>query len=78
MTYSYPMPDPAAAAAKIKAAGGPFIDPTQPTGTASTHGVNLAWAIADGKIDITPTHKPWYVTDDQIKSGLDKFFGGAA
>lgn len=78
MTYSYPMPDPAAAAAKIKAAGGPYIDPAQATGTATTHGVTLTWVIDGGQIEITPEHKPWYVSDAEVKSGLDKFFGGAA
>ena len=34
-TRNYALVDPAALAAKVQAAGGPQLDPTQPTGNAS-------------------------------------------
>ncbi len=42
---TYIVNDPAALAAKVKAAGGPAIDLAQPSGSASTDGVTLDWTI---------------------------------
>jgi hypothetical protein len=78
-TFTYPCPDPAALAAKILAAGGPKIDPTQLTGTLPVeHGVHMNYDDENGKITITVLSKPFYVSDGEIKSSLDKFFGTPA
>ncbi len=45
---TYPLSDSAAIAAKVKAAGGPALDPTQATGQASADGVTLSWSIQPG------------------------------
>lgn len=75
---TYPLPDPAATAAKVLAEGGPSIDPTQTTGTATEHGVTLSWVIASGQITIIVVSKPWVIPMSTILGELDKFFGGAA
>lgn len=68
---TYPLPDPAAVAAKIAAAGGPRIDPHQPTGTATADGVTLSWSIADGQITISIVHKPWIISEGTVWSHVD-------
>lgn len=74
-TYTYPCLDPAALAAKVLAAGGPKIDPTQTSGIIPPeHGVHMSYAIANGEIAISIQSKPFYVSDGQIKSALDGFF----
>ena len=50
---TYALPDPVATAAKVKAAGGPAVDPTQATGQASADGVTLGWSIRQGQILVT-------------------------
>jgi hypothetical protein len=57
----YLLADPAALAAKVKAAGGPQLDPSQPTGEASADGVTLGWEITDTRINITILSKPWFM-----------------
>jgi hypothetical protein len=71
---TYPLPDPSAVAAKIAAAGGPRIDPTQPTGTASADGVTLTWVIAQGHITITIEKKPFFLSDNFIWAHADPLF----
>ena len=71
---TYPLPNPAVVAAKVAAAGGPHIDPTQPVGTASADGVRLAWSIHDGQITVTILGKPFFISDDTIWEHADKLF----
>ena len=71
---TYPLPDPAAVAAKIAAAGGPRIDPTQPTGAASADGVTLTWVIVDGHITVTIEKKPFFISTDFIWAHADTLF----
>lgn len=71
---TYPLTDPAAVAAKVAAAGGPRVDPQQPTGTASADGVTITWVIADGKITLTIESKPFFVSADTIWHHADSLF----
>jgi hypothetical protein len=71
---TYLMADPAAIAAKVKAAGGPQLDPTQPTGEASAEGVTIGWSIANNVITITVIDKPWIVSYGTIWSHVDSLF----
>lgn len=71
---SYPIPDPAAIAAKVKAAGGPAIDPTQATGQASADDVTIGWNIVAGQITITIVSKPWVVPYSAVWSHIDAVF----
>lgn len=76
-TFSYPCPDPEALAAKVKAAGGPSIDPTQTSGELPPHeGVVLDYDFDAGAKTITFTvkSKPFFVPIGSIKSALDEFF----
>lgn len=54
---TYHLTDPAALAAKIQSAGGPKLDPTQPTGEASDCGVKL------GKPFLIPASTVWEHVD---------------
>jgi hypothetical protein len=72
---TYPISDPASIAAKVKAAGGPAIDPTQATGQASADGVTIGWSITNGKILITIISKPWIVSSSTIWSHIDTVLG---
>ena len=72
---TYPLLDPAAIAAKVKAAGGPALDPTQATGQASADGVTLSWSISQGQILITIIRKPWMITYSAIWSHVDAVLG---
>lgn len=75
MTYTYPVSDPVALAAKLKAEGGPAIDPTQTSGSLPPeHGVKLTWLLQSGNIQIIVASKPFFISYDQIKNGLDHFF----
>ncbi len=74
MSRTYPLLNPTATAAKILAEGGPAIDPSQTTGSVETHGVKLAWTIADGQITVTVVSKPWIIPMAQIIGELDRFF----
>lgn len=77
MSKTYPLPNPAAICAQIHAAGGPVIDPSQPTGSVVTHGCKLLWTIGQGNIVITLASKPWIISDAQVFAELDKLFVGA-
>jgi hypothetical protein len=72
---TYPLFDPAALAAKVKAAGGPAIDPTQPSGKATADGVTIGWSITRGEIVITIFSKPWIVPYAAIWSHVDAVLG---
>lgn len=74
---TYPLkPDEALAiCAKIQSESGITIDPTAPTGTTSTHGVNLAWSIANSTITINVISKPFFISCSTIYSQLDNLFG---
>lgn len=75
MTYVYPVLDKVALATKLKAEGGPDIDLNKTSGTLPPeHGVHLAYAVADSKITITVLNKPFFITNNQIKTALDEFF----
>jgi hypothetical protein len=63
---TYAMLDPAAAAAMVKAAGGPALDPTQAEGQASADG---------GQILVTIVEKPWMVPYSVIWSHVDAVLG---
>lgn len=68
---TYSLTDPAAIASKVKAAGGPALDPTQPKGVASADGVTLSWSISRGQILITILRKPWMIAYNAIWSHVD-------
>jgi hypothetical protein len=72
---TYALPDPAAIAAKVKAAGGAAVDPTEATGQASADGVTLSWSIHQGQILVTIIHKPWMVPYSAIWSHVDAILG---
>lgn len=72
---TYPISDPAAIAAKVKAAGGPAIDPTKPTGQASADDVTIGWSMTHGQILITIISKPWIVPYSTIWSHIDAVLG---
>jgi hypothetical protein len=74
-TQTYILVDPTAIAAKIEAAGGPQLDPTKPTGTATADGVTLGWTIATGKITVTLLRKPWLLSDGVIWGHINKLLG---
>ena len=74
---TYPLLYPAALAAKVKAAGGPAIDPTQSFGKAAADGVTVGWLIANGQIVITILNKPWIVSYEAIWSHIDAVLGSA-
>jgi hypothetical protein len=71
---TYPLPDPAALADKVAAAGGPKLDPTQPTGEASADGVTIGWNIAGGEITVAVLSKPFYISLSTIWSHVDNLF----
>ncbi len=71
---TYTLTDPAAVAAKVKAAGGPAVDPTQVTGRASADGVTLSWSIGEGQILVTIVQKPWMISYSAIWSHVDAVF----
>jgi hypothetical protein len=72
---TYVLSDPAAIAAKVKAAGGPALDPTEPTGQASADGVMLGWSINQGQILVTIIRKPWMMPYSAIWSHVDAVLG---
>ena len=71
------MSDPAAITAKVKAAGGPVIDPTKATGRAVADGVTIEWSIQEGEIVITILSKPWIAPYSSIWSHIDSVLGGS-
>ncbi len=72
---TYSLSDPAALAAKVKAAGGPALNLTQATGQASADGVTLGWSISQGQIVVTIVRKPWMVPYSAIWSHVDAVLG---
>ena len=72
---TYPLFDPATLAAKVKAAGGPAIDPAQPSRTASADGVTIEWTVAKDHIVITIVNKPWIAGYGTIWSHIDAILG---
>ena len=70
----YPLPDPAAIASKVVAAGGPQVDVTKPTGEASADGVTIGWNIAGGEITVAIISKPFYISLGTIWSHVDALF----
>ena len=70
----YPIPDPVAIAMKVKASGGPALDPSQPSGQASADGVTLSWVIEAGNITITLLKKPFFVPESTVWSHVDQLF----
>jgi hypothetical protein len=69
------MLNPVAIAAKVKAAGGPALDPTQTAGMASADGVTLSWHILGGQILVTVVQKPWMIAYSVIWNHVDAIFG---
>ena len=72
---TYSISNPAAVAAKVKAAGGPALDPTQATGQASADGVTIGWSVSPGNILVTIISKPWVVPYRAIWSHIDAVLG---
>lgn len=72
---TYPLVDPAAIVARVKAAGGPAIDPTQIAGQASADGVTLSWSVSQGQVLITILRKPWMIAYSAIWSHVDAVLG---
>jgi hypothetical protein len=72
---TYPLLDPGAVVAKVKAVGGPPLDPTQTTGKASADGVTVGWSISQGQILVTILAKPWMVPYSAIWSHVDAVLG---
>lgn len=71
---TYTVTDPAAVAAKVLAEGGPALDPTQPTGTASGDGVTIDWVESGSQITVTVESKPFLVPWSVIWAHLDALF----
>lgn len=71
----YALINPVAIAAKIKAAGGPAVDPTQASGEASADGVTLSWSVVRDQVLITIVQKPWMIAYGVIWSHVDAIFG---
>jgi hypothetical protein len=76
MTKTYSITTPEEMAAKVKAAGGPEIDPTKPEGQVSADGVTLGYMISARSVAVTLLKKPFYVPEATIWGHLDAFFGG--
>ena len=72
---TYALPDPAAIAAKVRAAGGPQFDPIQSRGQASADGVTLGWSMSQGQVLITIIRKPWMNAYSAIWSHVDAILG---
>ena len=67
--------DPAVIAAKVAAMGGPKIDPTQATGTASADGITMAWDVTGGQIVVTIDKEPWYMPASAIWTHVEAVLG---
>jgi hypothetical protein len=72
---SYAVADPGAVVAKVKAAGGPALDPAQASGQASADGVTIGWSVSQGWIVVTILSKPWVVPYSAIWSHIDAVMG---
>ena len=72
---TYRLSDPAAIAARVKAAGGPALDPSEATGQATADGVTLGWTISPGQILVTIIRKPWVIAYSAIWSHVDAVLG---
>lgn len=73
-TYPLSPSEALAICGRIRTESGISIDPTQPTGSAETHGVTLSWSIHDGQIDIGVVSKPWVIPCSTIYAQLDELF----
>jgi len=73
-TYPLNAGEAAAICQKIATEAGIQIDPTQPTGSAETHGVQLTWVITGNAITVSIPSKPWIIPCSQIFDELDKLF----
>jgi hypothetical protein len=81
-SFTYPLTNPSALAAKILAAGGPAIDPTKTTGSASANTalgkVTLEWLGAPGAPRAHNTNtvdsKPWDMPLGTIGEHLSLLF----
>jgi len=60
---------------KIAVESGIHIDPTQPTGSAETHGVQINWIIQGNAITISIPSKPWVIPCSTILDELDNLLG---
>lgn len=58
----------------IKSESGIEIDPTEPTGSTTTHGCTIGWTIDPTSITINIISKPFYISCDTIFGELDKLF----
>jgi len=72
---TYRLSDPGAIAAKVEAAGGPALDPSQATGQATADGVTLSWAISQSQILVTIIRKPWMIANTAIWNHVDEILG---
>jgi hypothetical protein len=72
---TYVLLDPVVVVAKVTAAGGPALDPTQAEGEASADGVTLRWSLLRGQILVTIVGKPWMVPYSVIWSHVDAVLG---
>ena len=68
---TYPLVDRDGLAAKVKAAGGPAIDPTHSLGKATADGVTIGWNTTGNQILVTILDKPWVVPYSAIWSHID-------
>jgi hypothetical protein len=73
-TYPFSAETAAEVASKIFDKSGIHIDTTQTSGSFVVHSVHLSYEIADGNIAISVESKPFFVSCDQIYSGLDDLF----
>ena len=74
-TYPLNATEAAAICAQIAQQAQIHIDPSQPTGSAETHGIQINWVIQGNAITISIPSKPWVIPCSQILDELDKLFG---
>lgn len=72
----YTIFDVPALAARIRAAGGPQIDPSETTGEAEADGVTLRWSVSGNQITVTIVHHPWIISESTIWSHIAKVMHG--
>lgn len=63
-----------ACADRIKAEHGIDIDPTQPSGTVTSHGVTLKWTYDGATLGVSCVNKPWVVSMSTVVNGINDFF----
>jgi hypothetical protein len=74
-SHTYALTDPVALVAKLRSLGGPAVDPTQPTGTATADGVTLAWSVTAKQVTIIIIKLPFFVSNDEVWSHVEKVLG---